>query len=754
MEIWKTSEALVYWDARSWQKRFGIIRDDPLPQRLEKLWTRCNNGYGGPSEDELTALLREVTRDGPTYIVIDALDECAVQFQTRFLDALGVDDGDANFLVTSRYLDVLEDGLEDFTKSQIEANYDDLNLFIDYKIRTEHQLRMKLEDDKNLEFHMKHQVRDKCNGIFLLATIHMQSLAMTLDRKEFIELLSRLSTEVNDTYMLALTRIECMEANKRKLALDSLCWIIYAQRQLTIRDLQYALTADPFDTDSIVQPEELLSLLEGLVTILDNKVGLVHYTAVIFLKYHLKNKVSDFDAVITQTCINHLSISALELNMSPWTYKFDYPFLLYAGAHLHYHLQQVSESHGLFNSIFGSLKDLLTNRQKRKFLRCLLTETEGSQEGDSRVESLPGLNLYDSTYEDSRQMFVADPRRRSFAAFDEDEEEKSVPSSDAGVEEDLSPLIVNDKDRKEDSSQLLDEDQDENEAEAHPDEADSSTPPLAPSSIVAGTFTRSRHQMTDDNVPSILSRSNKPEEYSALYMATFLVEVLMRNDQATPVPGDSAMFVRTALFLATEHGDLETVRVLLEYGPIGSVRMRGLNGATLLHRAAWRNYADLVELLLDKAADPNAQDDLGQTPWSQNFRLEFKDVLQALLRGGANPNERDPEGRSTLYFAAAGGHLANVKLNLECGVDPSMKTACGWTPLHWAASNGHFHCVQALLDAGAEPSTVSDQSVTPLDMVQGRPDRLAIRRILRDAGAMTMSEIPDKKASNLTLDNS
>ncbi|KAG9761560.1 hypothetical protein KCU73_g2326, partial [Aureobasidium melanogenum] len=797
-----------------------IICEDPLPRPLEELWKHCDNGEHHPSEDELTALLLEVTKNELTYIVIDALDECAIQFRNRFLEALGVHDSHVKFLVTSRYLEVFEDVSRDFTRMEIAANYDDLDLFIDYKIRTEYLLKRRLEHDDHLRRAVKYQVRDKCNGMFLLASMHMRSLATALTKGEFKELLSKLPTQVNDAYMLTLTRIEGMESNKRKLALDSLYWIIYARRQLTIQDLQYALAIDPgnglFDKDRIPEPEDLRDLCNGLVTIVDNKVGLVHYTAQSFLNDHLKNKVPDFDAVMAQTCINYLSASALMPNgavegnlygavgpvgrgqpsdmpgqqiprssntaksfntqMRPMpdrvpprnanrngalqdyhmqlmlleqqnkkrllmarqdsdnmTNTSDIPvpapsqprtfytsalerndlykstFLLYIGEHLDHHLQQVSETHGLFHAIFESLKDLLTDCRKRDYLRRLLIATRGSVEDSDILESLSEFYPDDTSDEDSdseededsRQSFSTDHRRRrSYDAFDEDQEDEdsqlsldededgeSLPSSDE--EGDLPQLVdeginrekdrssfLNESQEKEDSSPLPDKDEDNDEDGDQDQEQDEEEGPPPFSTSVSGDaeiFASSRHQTTEDDDSSISSHSTGPE-YSALHLATFL--------------------------------------------------------------------------------GPNVRDDSGQTPWSQHAYPEFRQVLEILVKGGANPNKRGFDGVSALYLAAAGGHLADVNFSLERGVDASVRTNFGWTPLHWAASNGHFHCVQALLAAGAEPSPVSDQSVTPLDMVKGRPGLSTIEEILRVAGAKTIREILDKKTSRTRSDSS
>ncbi|KAH0366141.1 hypothetical protein KCU65_g5575, partial [Aureobasidium melanogenum] len=852
-----------------------IIGRDALPQPLKDLWAGCNNGYDVPSEDELSSLLREVARDSRTYIVIDALDECAVQYRTRFLKVLGVNDSYANFLITSRYLDGFEGVAEGFTTRQIAANHDDLDFFIDYKIRTEDRLKRRLEHDDRLQLEVKHQVRDRCSGMFLLASMHMQSLATALTRGEFKELLRNLPRAINDAYMLTLTRIEDMESNKRKLALDSLCWIVYAQRQFTIQDLQYALAVDPgngvFDKDRIPEPNDLRDLCHGLVTVVDDKVGLVHYTAQSFLDDHMKNKAPDFDAVMAQTCINYLSTCALELNRLSWSYMYEQPFLLYAGEYLAYHLQKLSESHGLFQIIFDSLKDLLTDRQKRKLLHCLLIETRGSDEDNLSLESLSGLESYDNSpnpeenedlrqrlfeelqrfFEDGDEAYIReylededkDYMRMLSTAFRQSQRRSLFPVPDQHAEEDFQTLL----DEHESSAlhvasflgwapsvaYFADESLDLNTQDVHGRTPltiairakswtvipilldrgaciDLSTP--QGHAILLHCAQRNQKSVVEDLISGKPNSPAAQEElqiykttyhmffqldYSSLLLVLWglgmnilhfiltplsrvsrdkdsttegqtttaqhdryirllraavsgqheTIEVLMHGDQAIPRREDSAMFIRTALFLATEYGNLECVRVLLRIGPKNSVNMRGLDGVTLLHRAAWRNDVGMVRLLLEHTANPNFQDDFGHTPWSQNVKTEYKQVLLALVKGGADPNKRGYEGVSNLYLAAACGSLVDVKLSLECGVDPSIRTIYDWTPLHWAAASGHFLCVQELLAAGAEHSPVSDQSKTPLDMVLGRPERMAIEKILRDAGALTMREILDKKTS-------
>ncbi|TVY53034.1 putative ankyrin repeat protein, partial [Lachnellula suecica] len=65
----------------------------------------------------------------------------------------------------------------------------------------------------------------------------------------------------------------------------------------------------------------------------------------------------------------------------------------------------------------------------------------------------------------------------------------------------------------------------------------------------------------------------------------------------------------------------------------------------------------------------------------------------------------------SLYQAAAGGHLDEVKELLESGFNPSTRTVCDWCPLHWAANNDIEHgleIVRLLVRYGADVNQVSD----------------------------------------------
>jgi ankyrin repeat protein len=73
---------------------------------------------------------------------------------------------------------------------------------------------------------------------------------------------------------------------------------------------------------------------------------------------------------------------------------------------------------------------------------------------------------------------------------------------------------------------------------------------------------------------------------------------------------------REAIVAAAEHGNLDSVALMLELGfPINARRKAtDDDGATALHAASWAGSAETVALLLDHGADPTARDARWQSP--------------------------------------------------------------------------------------------------------------------------------------------
>ena len=143
----------------------------------------------------------------------------------------------------------------------------------------------------------------------------------------------------------------------------------------------------------------------------------------------------------------------------------------------------------------------------------------------------------------------------------------------------------------------------------------------------------------------------------------------------------------------TDHNDddiLDLARSLLEHTSDVDIRMT--NGLTQLHMAAFYGRLEIVRMLLDLGANPNAE-----TKWSET-------PLGLVSRGCYNSQE----------------HGASIaRLLLRRGVDVNASAKGLVTPLHSAASNGRLEIVRVLLDHGASPNVEKEMRETALHSVSG-----------------------------------
>lgn len=67
------------------------------------------------------------------------------------------------------------------------------------------------------------------------------------------------------------------------------------------------------------------------------------------------------------------------------------------------------------------------------------------------------------------------------------------------------------------------------------------------------------------------------------------------------------------------------------------------DGHTLLHRLAWSNCSEQLELVLKSGIDPNTRDINGETPLHGAVASEAEEACEVLLRYGADLSFEDNE---------------------------------------------------------------------------------------------------------------
>lgn len=117
----------------------------------------------------------------------------------------------------------------------------------------------------------------------------------------------------------------------------------------------------------------------------------------------------------------------------------------------------------------------------------------------------------------------------------------------------------------------------------------------------------------------------------------------------TPVDDLERYGSSTALSYAARYGCKDTVELLLDCG--ADPNAKDESSYTPLHKAAYYGRTGIVELLLSKGADVHAVTKYKDTPlhcaldgdvnFSKDTRLEFMEVIKALLAAGADPNAKN-----------------------------------------------------------------------------------------------------------------
>ena len=180
------------------------------------------------------------------------------------------------------------------------------------------------------------------------------------------------------------------------------------------------------------------------------------------------------------------------------------------------------------------------------------------------------------------------------------------------------------------------------------------------------------------------------------------------------------------IFQAIEKKDIKRAEEILKDKSF-DVNKADKDGRTPLYWACYKNYPEIVKLLLDKGAEKsvNKADKDGGTPLCCACCNNNLEIVTLLLANGAKESINKVDklfGRTPLYWACYKNYLEIVKLLLDKGAEKSVNIAdnYGWTPLNWACYINNLELVTLLLASGADVDQKS------LNKAQGKPEILKL----------------------------
>ncbi|KAF5326452.1 hypothetical protein D9611_000968 [Ephemerocybe angulata] len=261
------------------------------------------------------------------FIVVDALDELQKDTRDKLVRLLWPM-ANVNILLTSRPNVTPNPSTgagsillerEVIRLQIVEQNRADIDLFVTTALQSTDRLSEILEETQSLSDQIVSKINLKASGMFLLASLQVESLKKCITRRDLLEKVEQLPSGAAPLYQLTMERIEGQGDREISLAKRALVWVTYAQSYITMDALRTALAnvSPKYGIDALDRPPEsvILSCCCGLLVVDQSTriVRLVHLTADEFIQNLPEPIFKAPHSFIAKHCIIYLSsFSALE----------------------------------------------------------------------------------------------------------------------------------------------------------------------------------------------------------------------------------------------------------------------------------------------------------------------------------------------------------------------------------------------------------------------------------------------------------
>ncbi|KAJ7181443.1 hypothetical protein C8R43DRAFT_1229329 [Mycena crocata] len=159
--------------------------------------------------------------------------------------------------------------------------------------------------------------------MFLLAKLHIESLATKNTVKAVREALKRLPADLDRTYDEAMERIDHQSVDDRELAHLVLTWVANTLNPLSVAELCEALAIEPhttaLDPDNLLDIEIVTSVCAGLIIVDEamSVVRLIHFTTQAYFNKIQSIRFPHAHKTIASACLTYLSFTEFS-NIPHW----------------------------------------------------------------------------------------------------------------------------------------------------------------------------------------------------------------------------------------------------------------------------------------------------------------------------------------------------------------------------------------------------------------------------------------------------
>ncbi|KAJ7444186.1 ankyrin repeat domain-containing protein [Mycena latifolia] len=609
-----------------------LLLGKDIPPAVHSLYEQHLARRTKPNVDEFhKSLALAVALYPKVYFVIDALDEYPENYRHLFLNYLVALIPPVNVMMTSRPHINLDSQFSTLKTIEVYATGDDIYRYLDTQI----------QNSVRLSKHVRTRPELKDEIQFLLAKLHIESLATKNTIKAVREALHHLPKDLQHTYDEAMERINHQTEDDRQLGMLALTWVANAKRPLSAAELREALAIEPestfLDMDNLLDTDIILSACAGLI-IVDEAVSvvrLIHYTTQDYLDSIQSKQFPLAHITIVSTCLTYLSFPEFEVIPGHWEEEEQeslfvaHPFLKYA----QYCLMHAK----------GKPEHLLQD----KLMAFLIGASQFTRVWNDTV---PWKGVFTDYYF---------PALCLSAACDLEVTMRQLLAQGIAPEDMDAALCAASSNGHIHLVQLL---------------------------IDAGAKINSQDDYYGYPLAAASENGHKP-----------VVQLLIENGAEVNAEGGD---YGNALHNASLGGHAPVVHLLIQHG--AEVNAQGGDYGNALQAASTKGHKSVVQLLIENSADVNAQGRDNGNALQAAALHGHESVVQLLIEKGADVNAHGGYYGYALSAASVRGHESVVQLLIEKGADVNAQGGIYGNALQAASETGRDSVVQLLIKKYAD----------------------------------------------------